>query len=59
MTGEVKMNDDKGRRNHRTPGRAAAKRRRRNALATLQKVEKPDKRQLAEIEVLEQKIAHG
>ena len=53
------MNDDRGRRNHRTPGRAAAKRRRRNALATLQKVEKPDKRQLAEIEVLEQKIAHG
>lgn len=53
------MNDDKGRRNHRTPGRDAAKRRRRNALTNLQKAEKPNKRQLAEIEVLEQRIARG
>lgn len=53
------MNNDKGRRNHRTPGRDAAKRRRRNALANLQKAEKPDKRQLSEIEVLEQRIARG
>lgn len=53
------MNSDKGRRNHRTPGRDAAKRRRRNALTNLQNAEKPNKRQLAEIEVLEQRIARG
>lgn len=53
------VDNDKGRRNHRTPGRNAAKRRRRNALTNLQKAEKPNKRQLAEIEVLENRIAHG
>ena len=45
--------------NHTRKGRNAAKGRRKNALATLQKVEKPNKRQLAEIEVLEHRIAHG
>jgi len=45
--------------NHTRKGRSAAKLRRKNALATLQKVEKPNKRQLAEIEVLEHRIARG
>jgi len=42
--------------NHTRKGREALKRRRQNALFTLQKIEKPNKRQLAEIEVLERRI---
>ena len=45
--------------NHVRKGRDAAKRRRQNALFTLQKVEKPSKRQLDEIKVLEQRISRG
>lgn len=51
--------DDRGTRHHKRPGRNEAKRRRKNALTTLQKVKNPNKRQLAEIEVLEHRIARG
>ncbi len=42
--------------NHTRKGRAAAKSRREVALNTLSKVKEPNKRQLAEIEVLEKRI---
>ena len=40
-------------------GRDALKARRNGALDRLEKVEKPNKRQLAEIEVLQQRVSRG
>ncbi len=40
-------------------GRDALKLRRRGALDRLEKVEKPNKRELAEIEVLQQRVSRG
>lgn len=40
-------------------GRDALKLRRQGALERLEKVEKPNERQLADIEVLQQRISHG
>ncbi len=48
-----------GNQNHTRKGRAAAKSRREVALNTLFKVQEPNKRQLAEIEILQKRVGRG